>query len=415
MAAAAPFSLFYYPYAAFGDAQLPLLQAAAVYFDKLYILDPERASGMGVGVSAPVAAAVAELEAEQILVRVAPEDVLDAHSHALTMAIHADCQDEEFVRLCEEPGNPDVWRLALAKIPAELQRDGRLRSLDERMDSLLGELPLAVPEPLRPRVIDSEVWGIGGEEMVSYTYERHLSDDAAPGVHGEVAYRYATLSFPVGEAIMVNHALLAAQQTDATPVTDNPLHRAVLERKLRRVGQDRAVRHVIAERTAKHHLLAATALQDRELKLPFLSPQFDVRHLLEYRNDHADELVQTRERLGGLARQIRQQPWTAEFEAELEHRVIPELIAELDQLRRARDSWLRGARGRLALDACGLSFSTAGTIAGLLLAPTPLLPIALGLAGASAIPAIKTALDWRAGSADASANGLHYLLNVPPR
>lgn len=42
-------SIFYYPYASFTDAQAPLLKAAALYFDKLYILDPEKASGGIIG------------------------------------------------------------------------------------------------------------------------------------------------------------------------------------------------------------------------------------------------------------------------------------------------------------------------------------------------------------------------------
>jgi hypothetical protein len=37
-------NLFYYPYASFTNAQLPLLKVAALYFDKLVILDPVGAS-----------------------------------------------------------------------------------------------------------------------------------------------------------------------------------------------------------------------------------------------------------------------------------------------------------------------------------------------------------------------------------
>jgi hypothetical protein len=37
-------NLFYYPYASFTNAQLPLLKVAALWFDKLVILDPVGAS-----------------------------------------------------------------------------------------------------------------------------------------------------------------------------------------------------------------------------------------------------------------------------------------------------------------------------------------------------------------------------------
>lgn len=39
--------LFYYLYASFTNAQLPLLKVAAVWFDKLVILDPVGAKGRG--------------------------------------------------------------------------------------------------------------------------------------------------------------------------------------------------------------------------------------------------------------------------------------------------------------------------------------------------------------------------------
>ncbi len=47
-------SIFYYPYASFKEKQVPLLKAAALYFDKLYILDPTKASWDLIG-AGPVA------------------------------------------------------------------------------------------------------------------------------------------------------------------------------------------------------------------------------------------------------------------------------------------------------------------------------------------------------------------------
>ena len=42
--------IFYYPYASFKEGQMPLLKAAALYFDKLYILDPRKASSGTTGI-----------------------------------------------------------------------------------------------------------------------------------------------------------------------------------------------------------------------------------------------------------------------------------------------------------------------------------------------------------------------------
>ena len=43
--------IFYYPYANLTDAQAPLLKVAAIYFDKLVLLDPVGASRNTVGAS----------------------------------------------------------------------------------------------------------------------------------------------------------------------------------------------------------------------------------------------------------------------------------------------------------------------------------------------------------------------------
>jgi hypothetical protein len=42
-------NLFYYPYASFTNSQLPLLKVAALWFDKLVILDPVGASWATIG------------------------------------------------------------------------------------------------------------------------------------------------------------------------------------------------------------------------------------------------------------------------------------------------------------------------------------------------------------------------------
>ena len=47
-------SLFYYPYASFTNTQLQLLKVEALYFDKLYLLDPVGASRATIGAEYPV-------------------------------------------------------------------------------------------------------------------------------------------------------------------------------------------------------------------------------------------------------------------------------------------------------------------------------------------------------------------------
>ena len=68
-------SIFYYPYASLGEKQLSLLKATALYFDKIYILDPLKSSWGGIG-DAQYEGDVKMLEDEGFLQRLSPEEVM---------------------------------------------------------------------------------------------------------------------------------------------------------------------------------------------------------------------------------------------------------------------------------------------------------------------------------------------------
>src|SRR5262249_49946767 len=138
----APHSLYYYPYGAFGESQRTLLNCAALYFDSLFVLDPDRASAVEYGKLA-LDKELRMLEAEGILHRIAPADVLQQYEEAITRSILTDVQDPAFLRECKGSGLPTAWRLALAKVPKQIREHSehpdhdRLKPLDEAMQRLL--------------------------------------------------------------------------------------------------------------------------------------------------------------------------------------------------------------------------------------------------------------------------------------
>ena len=122
--------------------------------------------------------------------------------------------------------------------------------------------------------------------------------------------------------------------------------------------------------------------------------------ILDYRRDHNDDLKQARHHFAMLARRIRQAPWTADFAAELEHKTIPDLTAEMNETARIRGSWLQSSCGRLAPSAAGIGVGAAAAVLAVFTAP--LTPISLATAGlglvfGTVIPGTEWLLDWLRG------------------
>lgn len=406
-------NLFYYPYASFTDTQLPLLKVAALWFDKLVILDPVGASWDTVGADSIARAAVLQLKDAGILEMVTPSTVLAKYERPIADAIRADMGDREFLELCDAQGQASGkqrWTLSLAKVPQDVQTDQTMRHL---MGDFAREVARASGQ-FRAQE------GGNPSEYYEYAEAGQAYDEIREGYGGGVEYRYANFPLALGEAIMMTHALFAGLlHASATPITDDSFHNQALSLKLRRASQYPVIQKAQADRVRsrqlKADLLATTALTDSQLNLPVLSAELPLGEILEYRQKHDAALRQARDKLGWMARRIETEPWSKAFAAELEHKTIPAIAQELDEARKARDAWLDSKRGRLVLSATGIAVGAAAAV--LSVFATPLTPMALataglGLASGTAIPGVEWLLDWRDGKKSVQENGLHYLLRT---
>lgn len=125
-------SLFYYPYASFTNAQLPLLKVAALYFDKLIILDPVGARWATIGAEHIARDAVRQLRHAGILEIVTPATVLAKYEQPIAEAIRRDMGDHKFLDLYEaqsRASGKQRWTLPLAKVPQDVQTDQAMRHL----------------------------------------------------------------------------------------------------------------------------------------------------------------------------------------------------------------------------------------------------------------------------------------------
>jgi hypothetical protein len=403
--------LFYYPYASFTNAQLPLLKVAALYFDKLTLLDPVGASWDSIGADPSARDAVRQLKGAGLLEIVTPAAVLAQYETPIAEAIRRDMGDREFLDLCDVHSlatGKQRWTLSLAKVPQDLQTDQTMRHL-------MGDF---AREVARDSGQYRERAGGNPSEYFEYSESGQAYDETREGDAGVVEYRYADFPLALGEAIMMNHALFAGLlHSGATPITDDPFHSQALALKLKRAAREPAIRQVIADRVAQRQLkagaLAAAALTDTEIKLPILNPAIPLAEVLEYRQRNPEALGMVRDALGLMARRIQAEPWSADFDHEIETRTLPDLIQQLNQATQARDAWLRSQRTKQWLKAAGIAVGAASAVLAVVMAPVTPVALAaagLGLVSGTAVPGAEWLIDWRDGKKTGQENGLHYLL-----
>lgn len=377
-------SVYYYPYATLGEKQLTMLKAIALYFDNLYILDPLKSSWAAMG-SGSYESDLKLLEDEGILKRIAPEEVMHRYEQSISEAIRTDLGDSEFLNLCNEKST-STWTLALAKVPAEIRDDPKHHPIDQSMRNILLD--------------------VGTDYAERQSVASPVYDEYAETYQGAIEYRYADYPFSVGESIMLNHALVGSLlHTDAVPITDELIHSKLLNYKLQKAQQLPEIKAVLEQRNKQqkfaHASAAIQALTDLELGV--ISDALSLEQILDYRRKHKDELQQAREKLGWMTREIREQPWTREFDDEVYHKLIPELNKAMQPAQKSWSAWTK---------VTGIAMGGAAVVLGIF--GSPLTPVAVGVAGLTigkdvGLGGLEWYQEWKNGK---NQNGLHYLMKV---
>lgn len=416
-------SLFYYPYAALGFAQSPILRAVGLYFDKLYMLHPDDATAQQIGTSANVRRDVDALVKDRRLTLVNPLGLLARHGEAIHAGITEDQGDLEWQRICREETTARKWTLALSKVPLDVRKSNlQLRDADKVASSFLKAQAGRCGERYVPHFDETEYY-IHDEEMAEIA---RANDRTVPNVpvyeedkRTETGreYRYADFPVPLGESIMLNHAIAGMLDKRAVPITDDPFHERLLRHKLARLLHRPTFRKESELRLpvdlAAETEAALRIVTDAKLDLPML--RLPVEAILEFRSCHEAELNAARDRVGWLVREIASAPMTSEFSADIRHKLVPEVKKQLDEVRKARDSWLGDERTLNGLKAFGVGTAAVAVVAEFALGLAPITQgqmakAALSLGSGSAIPMLTLLLERRAGRGKAGAQALRYLL-----
>jgi hypothetical protein len=392
-------SIFYYPYANFTDNKSPLLKAAALYFDKLFILEPEKVYQGQTGTyelgKTDECVNFLRDKNRNIIEPIRPEEVLYQFEKEISDAIRGDLNDPEFVSLCEKSGKHPYWKLAMEKIPKEIREDPKFKPLDQSMQKIMGEIPKSILNDIE--------WYT---EDIAHQYKEY------PGVYDELRYtreyRIATFPLALGESIMLNHALFAGLLLkQCIPITDEDFHYQLLALKIKRALKNKNFQQILEVRNhLKTNQLAFQVLTGNAIDLPGFKPNTPIDTIWNFREKHSDELKSIRFKMAQMAYKIENEPWSADFQVDLKYNIIPDFKKEIKEFKKAQNSWLKTA---------GLLAGTIAATISLIINPTPVITIAaigssLGLFSDNVVPCIEWFKDWRDGKHLGQESGLNYMI-----
>lgn len=212
---------------------------------------------------------------------------------------------------------------------------------DEQVGKICGgntALGWLIPRARVPR--DSNVWSQLPKSALGTSMSRYINnkDNWWGREQGEV--ELTRLPFAAASSLYINQCLLAAEQHSLIPVTDSITHHTLLLRKYERVKADVFAQNSqpnfapfgleqTAEEVQKYFILTMSILNN------FLSEEElekrTFKELLAYRDACKDEVSRFRVYVSKLAATLAAEPWTPQFQSQLNQIILSEIIPEMQR------------------------------------------------------------------------------------
>lgn len=400
----------YYPYADFRDASFIL--RAALYYDEVYYLQP--------GIFAPPQPLDEEaieswpqiddslrLLHEEEVIRETSGDLLGVSHHfipghgsqvrdrenreTLIENIIADLEDEHLRRLTDK--HPRVaWSFPNLQFIG-IAASGIFFDVAERRKRAV-EVEYLTSRNLLPKEFSRKITVRDPSELESRLLAKGRNDEAL------------LVPFHVGQSLMINIALLAAQRLEATPMTDSSIHHLFMSRKMQRLQEDPETLEWLRDhdffRRGRSEGLAHKVI---ELALPDIQP-LSAEKVLSIRENCFDQLVAFRTEMARLATEIEVAPWERDFNHRIEDLVDSKVRpALLDVHHRLRD--LEKNLGIRVIEK--VAGATPLTVATTLFAGVPL---DIALAAGIGVGALAELINYRNQKGSTKRNGLGYLFDL---
>jgi len=255
----------YYPYTSV--LSLEGLKAMALYFEKIYIINPFHAR---IGDSnRPNNAEMSILEDRGVVKYIPPAELLYTYESTIAEAIKEDLADPRFRSICRS-AESKYWVIYESKIPR------KLRSTMEKQSMKIHK-------------------------------EFHLPKKTE--LHGE---RSMLLPIDLGESIMINHALCATDKFSLTPITDDNLHHELLTLKLR-ASRSKFPKKLLVDYGFVKDIkidLAAFDVLSESVPMLYRASMIDI---LEFRDKNKEALNRFKTEMGRVITDVENNFWDEDF------------------------------------------------------------------------------------------------------
>lgn len=341
------FSALYYPYASIRN--LETLKKLMLYFDEIHIINPwmafseqSRNRKTGGDISEKIDNFERELNPlhdQGILKFVDPAKIVDKYDSLITHSVIQDLSDENFVDLCRDHSREN-WELCAVKLPH--RSDTKFRNLLVNLSSLVETTSPSYPTSerrieeipyIRERVREGPY--PYSEEKMRELHSRHVELDERKlrRLRRYNEYRMVSLPFSVGESIMISHAICTSYEYNLTPFTDEIIHHEILKTRYNRVSNNQFLKKILTNydyiKDTKIDLAATNIINET---LPSFE-NISFQSVLDFRNDHKEDLNRFRIYLGSLTSRIESNMWDNDFEANIRDMVDQEIKPSIQYIK----------------------------------------------------------------------------------
>ncbi|MEM9149564.1 MAG: hypothetical protein AAGB19_03820 [Cyanobacteria bacterium P01_F01_bin.3] len=282
-----------------------------------------------------------------------PEPLVKKHNKLLGAALQADLDDDNIWRLCTAPNTPTTWNILRRKVPTSAfeflnsQPIGRINYGTAKAKAYFHQQFLRFPNfendfldktsgPFHEGYIGDEQWlrYLFHDSRIARRRERYgLTDSMRRELYMQDVEISCVFPYTHGSSLAVNTALMLSNAEGLIPFTDSTLHHEMLSVKFSRVVKALETQEfpfpISGVKQLHPEKLRRVAFTLLDVMVPDeCIEQMSIGDCIKYRNACREASNRLRIYIGELASQIETEPWTDEFEKDMQKLLHQKILPE---------------------------------------------------------------------------------------